>query len=142
MSKKTRFILAITVLVIGVGALAVFIVLKLNINNGIDQDIELMAEGNRQANKKAEDQLKKYPILEWIPYIVDEYSKDMTTYTHYEILPVFEGDDMTVVIKDYTSGNEQSAKEKIESWGIKLSDYKIRYENLSSEYGSVRVPDD
>ena len=145
MDKKTGVLISVGLLLV-LGAIVSIGILtrKTEDDENIltEEDERSMMLGGQLVDEITNEGLEKYPILKWIPYIVDEYSKDMTVYTHYEIQPVFEDDGMIVAIKDYTGGNEQIAKEKIESLGINLSDYKIEYEDLSSEYGSVRVSDD
>ena len=140
-------------LVIGVGFLVVIIVILVVVlvvrSQSVDSSIDLTTEeqesmriGGKEADNIEAEESKEFPILKWIPYVVDEYSDDMMTYTHYEIWPEYSNNDFTVVIRDYTGGNEVIANNKIENWGVKLSDYKIQYEDLSTEYGSVKVSDD
>ena len=142
----------VSLIIGGVALLGIVVLLVINLfakpfNDTRDltaAEAESMRIGGEEAEAEATEQLKEYPVLEWIPYVVDEYSADMTIYTHYEIWPEYEDDKFTVVIRDYTGGNERVVREVMEKRGVKLADYDIRYDDLSVEYnaGSVRVPDD
>ena len=144
MNRRTRIIISIIIIVILGAAIALAIIFRpidkrVDLTNEQKQSMEI---GGEEADKLAAEELREFPILKYIPYVVDKYSDDMTVYTHYEIWPEYNDDKFTVIIRDYTGGNEQVAKDVMKSWGINLADYKIEYKDLSGEYGSVKAPDD
>lgn len=144
MNKKTGIIISISAIII-LGVIVLLTVIFQPFNQKVDltnEQKESMKIGGEEADKIATEELKDFPILKYIPYTVDGYSEDFSVYTHYEIWPEDIDSDFKIIIRDYTGGNEQVAKDVMKNWGINLANYKIEYKDLSGQYGSVRVSDD
>ncbi|MBQ9029373.1 hypothetical protein IJ114_01220 [Candidatus Saccharibacteria bacterium] len=144
-NNKFWLIGGIITFVILIGLIVVGVIVKINENSAVNltsEEQESMYLGDKEADKMAAEELARFPILRYIPFVVDEYGEKMTKYTHFEIRPEINNEKMTVLIKDYTGGNEQTAREIMASWDVDLGQYEIKYTDLSSEYGSVKVPDD
>ena len=141
MNKKTGLIASVALLLV---LLVLAGVSLLGRSNGSEEEltkdeINEMVEGGRQAETEEAEQLAADPILEYIPYEVEEYSADLTSYKHYEIRL---GEEVkTIVILDYTGESKSEAYEKLVEFGLNFSEYAVEYTDKSAEYRSVRVSD-
>lgn len=93
--------------------------------------------GDYLAQIDAKTQLDQYPVLEHLPIVFAEYSKDYSTYTEYRIDGgSFKSDnpklncptDFCLKITDVTGNNYQKAIDHLKSLHINPADYHILYE--------------
>lgn len=82
----------------------------------------------------ANDYIKaNFPLLGVLPITVEYYLPNGADYVHYIISYSWDmSSDPTVIIKDYTGGNQSLALERIRSEGYNPDDYTIEYRDLSS----------
>ncbi len=81
---------------------------------------------------KYSDFVKKYPIIQDLPVIVDYYSNNYADYTHYTITynaTQEDYSDFSLIINDYTGNNYNVALDKIRELGFDPNDYKIIYDD-------------
>ena len=96
---------------------------------------------NHELTKKSEDLANNYPLLTVLPLKV-EYYKNNTTYVYYLIsYEIDEKNQPTILVKDYTGDNYESALEKIKSEGFNPEDYNIEYQDKTSEIAPAFSPE-
>ena len=72
---------------------------------------------------------KNYPLLTKLPITV-EYYKNNSVYVYYIIsYQVDKNNQPTVIIKDFTGGNYDSALTRIKAEGFEPNNYKIEYQD-------------
>lgn len=90
--------------------------------------------------EKSDSLLKNYPLIKELPIEV-EYYKNNSIYIHYLITYMVNDDNTpTILINDYTGGNHDSAIERIRAKGFNPEDYKIEYQDKTSEIAPAFSP--
>ena len=85
-----------------------------------------------EANEKLAE---KNPIMRVLPMKVEYYTANYARYIRYDLN--YEGGEdekITIFINDFSGGNEELAKERLNSLGYDLSEYEIKYNDRTSEY--------
>lgn len=95
---------------------------------------------------KISDLYKKYPIINQLPLEISYYLGDFGTYVHYQInYEIIDGeDDIKIVIEDYTGGNLDNAKKKLQTLDPQVDKYTIEYIDKSNDQNTIpgRAPND
>lgn len=103
-------------------------------------DYEIIYEytGSQEARKL----IPKYPIVKDLPIQVEFYSNDYSDHTQYTINYSIKNNDFNLIINDESGNSHDTALQKIKSLGYNPNDYKIIYNNISSDYKSYPAPND
>lgn len=95
----------------------------------------IISDNDQSAQKFIEKYQQKYSIIELLPIDYDAYTDDFAYYYQYTI----DQDDredcpkvVCLVIRDYTGGSEDLAKNKIKELGYDLNDYEINYKYVET----------
>ena len=96
---------------------------------------------NHELTKNSEYLISKYPLLKSLPLKV-EYYRNNATYIYYIISYTIESDNTpTIIIKDYSGNNYESAIERIKSMGFDPEEYNIKYEDRTAEIAPTFSPE-
>ena len=88
-----------------------------------------------KTNELLEKRAVEHPIISKLPVAVDYYTSDYSSHIKYDLRYEI-GEDkqtITIFIDDYTGGNKNLAVERLNSFGLDLSGYKIKYNTKSSD---------
>lgn len=96
---------------------------------------------SHQLSERGDYLTKNYPLLTKLPITV-EYYKNNSVYVYYIIsYQVDKNNQPTVIIKDFTGGNYDSALARIKAEGFEPNNYKIEYQDKTSEITPTFTPD-
>lgn len=95
-----------------------------------------------------EDLYQENPFLSQLPLDVSFYTDQYSGFVHYsltyELTPDLNDENqqnLTIIITDYTGGNQERALTKLKSLGADPSKYNVQYVNDSADYTPGRVPE-
>lgn len=103
-------------------------------------DYEIIYEYTGSA--EAKNLIPKYPIVKDLPTQVEFFSDNYSNYVQYTINYSYTDGNFSLIIDDESGNSHDIALRKIRDLGYNPDDYKIVYNNISSEYRSYPAPND
>lgn len=91
---------------------------------------------------EAKNLIPKYPIVKDLPIQVEFFSDDYSNHVQYTINYSYTDGNFSLIINDESGNSHDVALQKIKDLGYNPDDYKIIYNNISSEYRSYPAPND
>lgn len=96
---------------------------------------------NHELSERSNNLAKNYPLLTKLPIKV-EYYKNNSIYIYYIITYQVEKDNQpTIIIKDFTGGNYNSALERLKAEGFNPDDYNTEYQDKTNEIAPTFTPE-